>query len=87
MVDPLQRHPKYEKIQDLNAGAFGFVQLCKNKLTGEQVAIKVSTQHLLRLCRAPHSAAHLVSYTGRDNKLQLRTCSSEHNPGTADDQM
>lgn len=33
-------HPKYEKIKDLNAGAFGFVQLCKEKDTGEKVAIK-----------------------------------------------
>lgn len=39
-VDPLAGHPKYEKIQDLNAGAFGFVQLCRNKQTSEQVAIK-----------------------------------------------
>ena len=33
-------HPKYEKIKDLNAGAFGFVQLCREKDTGEKVAIK-----------------------------------------------
>lgn len=39
-VDPLAGHPKYEKVQDLNAGAFGFVQLCRNKETKEHVAIK-----------------------------------------------
>jgi serine/threonine-protein kinase SRK2 len=33
-------HPKYKKIKDLNAGAFGFVQLCEEKDTGEKVAIK-----------------------------------------------
>ena len=38
--EPLQGHPKYEKIKDLNSGTFGFVQLCKNKLDNSDVAIK-----------------------------------------------
>ena len=33
-------HPKYEKVQDLSQGAFGVVQLCKNKKNGQLVAIK-----------------------------------------------
>lgn len=51
VANPLQGNAKYEKVQDLNSGAFGFVQLCRNKQTGEHVAIKVrhslySTQEL-----------------------------------------
>jgi len=38
--EPLQNHPKYEKVKDLNSGTFGFVQLCKDKTTGEMCAIK-----------------------------------------------
>lgn len=32
--------PLYLQIKDLNRGTFGFVQLCKDKQTGERVAIK-----------------------------------------------
>jgi len=40
-TNPLgSNHPRYETIQYLNSGTFGFVQLCKDKRTGEQVAIK-----------------------------------------------
>ena len=39
-TDPLADHPKYEKVKDLNAGAFGFVQLARNRATGRHVAIK-----------------------------------------------
>uniref|UniRef100_A0A7S0WYC6 Protein kinase domain-containing protein n=1 Tax=Chlamydomonas leiostraca TaxID=1034604 RepID=A0A7S0WYC6_9CHLO len=39
-VNPLANNPKYERIQDLSSGSFGFVQLARNKQTGEQVAIK-----------------------------------------------
>jgi serine/threonine-protein kinase SRK2 len=28
------------QVKDLNSGTFGFVQLCKDKSTGELVAIK-----------------------------------------------
>lgn len=38
LADPV--HPRYEKIKDLNSGTFGFVQLCKDKRTGEVLAIK-----------------------------------------------
>ncbi|GAX81597.1 hypothetical protein CEUSTIGMA_g9025.t1 [Chlamydomonas eustigma] len=38
--EPLLGHPTYEKIKDLNSGTFGFVQLCRNKITKEQCAIK-----------------------------------------------
>lgn len=40
-VTPLPaNHPKYEKIRDLSTGAFGVVQLCRNKRSGQSVAIK-----------------------------------------------
>jgi serine/threonine-protein kinase SRK2 len=39
-AEPLESHPKYEKVKDLNSGTFGFVQLCKDKTTNELVAIK-----------------------------------------------
>eukprot|EP00798_Chlamydomonas_sp_ICE-L_P011219 gene11219-18846_t len=38
--DQLQMGSKYEKISDLNSGAFGFVHLCKNTVTGNKVAVK-----------------------------------------------
>ncbi len=37
---PLADNPKYEKIQTLGRGAFGFVMLAKNTTTNEQVAVK-----------------------------------------------
>lgn len=38
--EPLEGHPKYQKVKDLNSGTFGFVQLALDKTTGRQVAIK-----------------------------------------------
>ncbi|GFH29451.1 sulfur stress regulator, partial [Haematococcus lacustris] len=38
--EPLEGHPKYIKLKDLNSGTFGFVQLCQDRTTGELVAIK-----------------------------------------------
>lgn len=38
--EPLEGHARYEKIKDLNSGTFGFVQLAKEKATGEIIAIK-----------------------------------------------
>ncbi|KAG2451391.1 hypothetical protein HYH02_003992 [Chlamydomonas schloesseri] len=38
--EPLVGHPRYEKIKDLNSGTFGFVQLARDKLTGETWAVK-----------------------------------------------
>jgi len=38
--DPLAGNKKYEKVKDLSAGAFGFVQLARNKTSGQLVAIK-----------------------------------------------
>ena len=45
ICDPLAEcrggaHEKYEKVKDLSTGAFGFVQLCRNKRSGQLVAIK-----------------------------------------------
>lgn len=40
LIDPLFRHPKFEKVQDLDKGSFGHVQLARDKRTGELVAIK-----------------------------------------------
>eukprot|EP00798_Chlamydomonas_sp_ICE-L_P010135 gene10135-8036_t len=39
-VDPLKDSDRYLKLQDLSSGSFGFVQLARNKHTGECVAIK-----------------------------------------------
>lgn len=39
-IEPLANHPKYEKIRDLDKGAFGWVQHARNRLTGEEVAVK-----------------------------------------------
>ena len=33
-------HEKYEKVRDLSSGAFGFVQLARNRRNGHLVAIK-----------------------------------------------
>eukprot|EP00210_Caulerpa_lentillifera_P003239 g3093.t1 len=38
--DPLVDHQRYEKIRNLNEGAYGFVVLAKDKLSNEKVAIK-----------------------------------------------
>ncbi|PNH07033.1 Serine/threonine-protein kinase SRK2C [Tetrabaena socialis] len=38
--EPLVGHPRYEKIKDLNSGTFGFVQLARDKATGETWAVK-----------------------------------------------
>ena len=48
---------KYEKIKDLNAGAFGFVQLCREKDTGEKVAIKFMERgHKITKVRGPRTS-------------------------------
>ena len=39
-MEPLAGNEKYERVRHLNAGAFGFVQLARNKRTGRHVAIK-----------------------------------------------
>jgi serine/threonine protein kinase len=40
-ADPLENHKRYEKSKNLNAGAFGFVQLARDKLNkGAYVAVK-----------------------------------------------
>ena len=41
-------HEKYEKVKDLSTGAFGTVQLCRNKRSGQLVAIKF----LERVCHS-----------------------------------
>lgn len=38
--DPLAGHPKYETVDWLGEGSFGFVLLARNLQTGEEVAIK-----------------------------------------------
>ena len=35
-----ENHPKYQAINLLSTGAFGVVQLCRNKRSGQLVAIK-----------------------------------------------
>jgi serine/threonine-protein kinase SRK2 len=39
-IEPLANHPKYEKVRDLDKGAFGWVQHARNRQTGEEVAVK-----------------------------------------------
>lgn len=38
--NPLEGHPKYEMLNWLGEGSFGFVLLARNLYTGEEVAIK-----------------------------------------------
>ncbi|KAK9828933.1 hypothetical protein WJX72_002887 [[Myrmecia] bisecta] len=38
--EPLENHVKYQKVQDLNKGSYGFVVLALDRTTGEYVAIK-----------------------------------------------
>lgn len=38
-LDGLQRS-RYRKIKDINSGSYGFVQLCQDTRTNEQVAVK-----------------------------------------------
>jgi len=38
--EPLDGHSKYEKVRDLNSGTFGFVQLARDRRTGELLAVK-----------------------------------------------
>ncbi|KAK9808869.1 hypothetical protein WJX72_005481 [[Myrmecia] bisecta] len=40
LFEPLNNHPRYVKIRDLNEGTFGFVQLARDKQMGQEVAIK-----------------------------------------------
>ena len=50
-------HEKYEKVKDLSTGAFGVVQLCRNKRSGQLVAIKF----LERVCYSQSSLVHVAS--------------------------
>ncbi|CAD7704929.1 unnamed protein product [Ostreobium quekettii] len=38
--NPLEGHPRYEKVSDVNSGSFGFVMKARDRLTGRLVAIK-----------------------------------------------
>lgn len=40
MAEPLDNHPRYVKVSNLNSGTFGFVQLAFDKQTQQHVAIK-----------------------------------------------
>jgi hypothetical protein len=55
--EPLVGHEKYEKLKDLSAGAFGFVQLARNKRTGQHVAIKFLERVRCLCLRAGHIVA------------------------------
>ena len=58
---------KYEKIKDLNAGAFGFVQLCREKDTGEKVAIKFMERghKITKVCG---TRTHVLQYAERQSR-------------------
>ena len=58
-LNPLPaNHPKYERVKDLSTGAFGFVQLCRNKRSGQLVAIKFleRVSHTKLFCRDSYAA-------------------------------
>lgn len=38
--NPLEGHRRYEKVEDINSGSFGFVMKAKDKIAGRLVAIK-----------------------------------------------
>lgn len=40
MAEPLDNHPRYVKVSNLNSGTFGFVQLAFDKQSQQHVAIK-----------------------------------------------
>lgn len=51
-LDGTQRS-RYSKIKDINSGSYGFVQLCQDNRTGEQVAIKfIERGEKVILCRS-----------------------------------
>ena len=63
-LNPLPaNHPKYERVKDLSTGAFGFVQLCRNKRSGQLVAIKFleRVSHTELSCRDGYAAAPHIS--------------------------
>ena len=58
---------KYEKIKDLNAGAFGFVQLCREKDTGEKVAIKFMERgHKITKVCGPRTSLLQITLSSKD---------------------
>lgn len=69
-------HPKYEKIKDINAGAFGFVQLCRDKETGEKLAIKFMERghKITKVCRprTPLFCEHLQTQDPSKGRLSLQ---------------
>jgi hypothetical protein len=44
-TNPLAGHPKYEKIQDLSSGSFGFVQVSSISVGVGAAGFGPSTQH------------------------------------------
>lgn len=38
MAEPLEGHPRYKKLEELNEGTFGFVQLALDTKTNTQVS-------------------------------------------------
>ncbi|KAL4425747.1 hypothetical protein ABPG75_009763 [Micractinium tetrahymenae] len=62
--DLLEGNPRYQKVQDLARGAFGFVVLALDRSTGEQVALKF-------IERGPQ---HINKYVEREiaNHMKLR---------------
>ena len=61
--DPLEGHPVFEKLKFINSGSFGYVILARNKVSGEQVAIKfVEVKYVLEnhpICLATHMWSRL----------------------------
>ena len=62
--EPLKGHTRFKKIKDLNEGTFGFVQLCIDMKTGEQVCLLPGGMTASRAVQ--HSRAlHYQSSSGR----------------------
>eukprot|EP00803_Ostreobium_quekettii_P001376 evm.model.scf_910.3 EVM.evm.TU.scf_910.3 scf_910:44793-48662(+) len=70
LPNPLEGHPRYEKVGDLGKGSQGFVLLCSDKYTGERVAIKflnrglASSEKIRRelLNQRPFWHAHVIQF-------------------------
>lgn len=58
-LDGLQRS-RYSKIKDINSGSYGFVQLCQDSRTNEQVAVKFIErgEKVLKHLDAPCAESH-----------------------------
>lgn len=64
---------RYTKIKDINSGSYGFVQLCQDSRTGEQVAIKfIERGEKVRPYRSGlHICSHDACNSSGDAAIQI----------------